>query len=334
MLKVSNETKVGILTVVAITLLVLGFNLLKGKSLFSSDKTIYAVYKQVNGLQPSNFVQVNGLKVGSVSDLNIMDNNAGKILVTLRLTKDVQIPRNSVARITSDLLGMKAVQIDFGNANEYLKDGDTVYAAVDGSITDALKEQLSPLAKKLETTLSAVDSVLLTVNAVFDTSTKGNLRSAVAHLNHTMSSFSRTAASLNGMMDPNNGNVQATFSNLASITDNLKKNNDKIAAILNNAEKTTGALANGKLDSSLLDLQHTVANLNAMMTKLNSTDGSLGLLMNDKQVYNNLQTSLGSLNKLLEDLRANPKRYVHFSLFGRKDKVKPIPSDTAVAVQQ
>jgi phospholipid/cholesterol/gamma-HCH transport system substrate-binding protein len=187
--------------------------------------------------------------------------------------------------------------------------------------------------KKLEVTLSAVDSVLLTVNAVFDTTTKGNLRSAVAHLNHTMGAFSRTASSLNGMMDPNKGNVQATFNNLAAITDNLKNNNDKISAILNNAEKTTAAFANGKLDSSLLDLQHTVANLNDMMGKLNSSDGSLGLLMNDKKVYNNLQTSLGSLNKLLEDLRANPKRYVHFSLFGRKDKVKPIPSDTMVAAQ-
>jgi phospholipid/cholesterol/gamma-HCH transport system substrate-binding protein len=331
MLKVSNETKVGILTVIAIALLVLGFNLLKGKSLFSSDKTIYAVYKQVNGLQPSNFVQVNGLKVGSVSDLNIMDHNAGRILVTLRINKDIQIPRNSVARITSDLLGMKTVQIDFGNSNEHLNNKDTIYAAIDGSITDALKEQLSPLVKKLEVTLSAVDSVLLTVNAIFDTTTKGNLRSAVAHLNHTMNSFSRSANSLSGMMDPNKGNVHATFDNLASITENLKNNNDKITAILSNAEKTTGALANGKLDSSLLDLQSTVANLNDMMAKLNSTDGSLGLLMNDRQVYNNLQTSLGSLNKLLEDLRVNPKRYVHFSLFGRKDKVRPVPSDTVTA---
>jgi len=331
MLKVSNETKVGILTVVAITLLVLGFNLLKGKSLFSSDKTIYAVYQQVNGLQPSNFVQVNGLTVGNVSNLDVLDNNAGKILVTLRITKDVEIPRNSVARITSDLLGTKAVQIDFGNANEYLKSGDTIYAAVDGSITDALKEQLSPLVKKLETTLTAVDSVLLTVNSLFDTTTKGNLRSAVAHLNTTMASFSRTAASLKGMMDPEHGNIHATFDNLAAVTGNLKNNNDKIAGILSNAEKTTSALANGKLDSSLLDLQHTVANLNEMMAKLNSTDGSLGLLLNDKKVYNNLQYSLNSLNKLLEDLRVNPKRYVHFSLFGRKDKVRPIPSDTATA---
>ncbi len=331
MLKVSNETKVGILTVVAIVLLVLGFNLLKGKSLFGNDKTIYAVYKQVNGLQPANFVQVNGLKVGSVSDLNIMDNNAGRILVTLRLTKDIEIPRNSVARITGDLLGTKAVQIDFGNANDYLKSGDTIYAAVDGSITDALKEQLNPLVKKLETTLSAVDSVLLTVNAVFDTTTEGNLRTAVAHLEATMRNFSATSGSLNHMLDPNKGNIQATFNNLAAVTGNLKDNNEKITGILTNAEKATGSLANGQLDSSLRNLQQTVANLNHMTDKLNSTDGSLGLLMNDKKVYNNLQSSLGSLNKLLEDLKANPKRYVHFSLFGRKDKVKPIPSDTATA---
>jgi phospholipid/cholesterol/gamma-HCH transport system substrate-binding protein len=331
MLKVSNETKVGVLTVVAITLLVLGFNMLKGKNLFSSDKTIYAVYQQVNGLQPANFVQVNGLKVGSVSDLNILDNNAGRILVTLRITKDINIPRNSVARITGDLLGTKAVQIDFGNANEYLKSGDTIYAAVDGSITDALKEQLNPLVKKLETTLSAVDSVLLTVNAIFDTTTEANLRVAITHLKNTMGNFSATSGSLNRMLDPNNGNVQATFNNLAEITDNLKKNNDKITGILANAEKATGTLANGQLDTSLQDLQHTMANLDQMTTKLNNSEGSLGLLMNDKKVYNNLQNSLSSLNKLLEDLRVNPKRYVHFSLFGRKDKVRPIPSDTATA---
>jgi len=331
MLKVSNETKVGVLTVVAITLLVLGFNLLKGKNLFSSDKTIYAVYQQVNGLQPANFVQVNGLKVGSVSDLNIMDNNAGRILVTLRITKDIAIPRNSVARITGDLLGTKAVQIDFGNANEYLKSGDTIYAAVDGSITDALKEQLNPLVKKLETTLSAVDSVLLTVNAIFDTTTENNLRVSIAHLKNTMGNFSSTSASLSRMMDPDKGNIQATFNNLAEVTDNLKKNNDKITGILANAEKATGTLANGQLDSSLQDLRHTMANLDQMTTKLNGNDGSLGLLMNDKKVYNNLQYSLSNLNKLLEDLRINPKRYVHFSLFGRKDKVKPLPSDTAKA---
>ncbi|NSL91140.1 MlaD family protein [Chitinophaga solisilvae] len=331
MLKLSNETKVGILTVLGITLLVLGFNLLKGKSLFSKNKTIYAVYKQVNGLQPSNAVQVNGLVVGNVSELNVMDNDPSRILVTITITKKVEIPRNSVARISSDLLGTKTVQMDLGNASEYLKSGDTIYAAVDGSMTDALKEQISPLVKKLEGTLSNIDSVLLAVSAILDTTAKGNLQETMRNLNVTMRNFSHTSASLSGMLDPQKGNIQATFNNLAAVTGNLKDNNAKISGILDNAKKATDALAAGNIDKTLQQLQQTATNLNATIAKLNTTDGTAGMLLNDKRVYTNLQNSLGNLNKLLEDLRVNPKRYVHFSLFGKKDKTKPLPSDTAAA---
>ncbi|HWV67829.1 MlaD family protein [Chitinophaga sp.] len=332
MLKLSNETKVGVLTVLGITLLVLGFNLLKGKSLFSHNKTIYAVYHQVNGLQPANAVQVNGLVVGNVANLEVMDRDASRILVAITITKKIEIPRNSVARISSDLLGTKTVQLDLGNAGEYLKSGDTIYAAVDGSMTDALKEQLNPLVKKLEGTLSNIDSVLISVNAILDTTAKGNLQDAIRNLNTTMRNFTHTSASLNNMLDPNNGNIQKTFNNLAAVTGNLKDNNAKITGILDNAEKATGALANGNIDKTLQQLQQTATSLNQTISKLNTTDGTAGMLLNDKKVYNNLQYSLGNLNKLLEDLRVNPKRYVHFSLFGKKDKTKPLPSDTA-AVQ-
>lgn len=332
MLKLSNETKVGILTVLGITLLVLGFNVLKGKSLFSHNKTIYAVYKQVNGLQPSNAVQVNGLVVGNVSELNVKDNDPSRILVTLTITKKVNIPRNSVARISSDLLGTKTVQMDLGNATEYLQSGDTIYAAVDGSMTDAIKEQITPLVKKLEGTLSNIDTVLLSVSAILDTTAKGNLQETMRNLNTTMRNFSHTSASLSNMLDPQKGSVQTTVNNLASVTGNLKANNEKIGGILDNAKKATDALANGNIDKTLQQLQQTSSSLNATMAKLNTTDGTAGLLLNDKKVYNNLQSSLGNLNKLLEDLRVNPKRYVHFSLFGKKDKTKPLPSDTA-AVQ-
>lgn len=331
MLKLSNETKVGVLTVLGITLLVLGFNLLKGKSLFSHNKTIYAVYQQVNGLQPANAVQVNGLVVGNVANLEVMDKDASRILVAITITKKIEIPRNSVARISSDLLGTKTVQLDLGNASEYLKSGDTIYAAVDGSMTDALKEQLNPLVKKLEGTLSNIDSVLMSVNAILDTTAKGNLQDAIRNLNTTMRNFTHTSASLNGMLDPNTGNIQKTFNNLAAVTGNLKDNNAKITGILDNAQKATDALAKGNIDSTLFLLKQTASNLNATISKLNTTDGTAGMLLNDKKVYNNLQYSLGNLNKLLEDLRVNPKRYVHFSLFGKKDKTKPLPSDTAAA---
>ncbi|UYQ94296.1 MlaD family protein [Chitinophaga horti] len=327
-MKISNETKVGILSAAGIALLVLGFNFLKGNSLFSSKKEIYAVYTQVNGLQPSNSVQVNGLIVGNVTDLKVMDKHAGRILVTLSISKDIEIPRNSVARISSELLGTKKVELDFGDATDYLGNGDTIYAAVDGSITDALKEQLNPLVSKLEGTLGQVDSLLMTVNSVFDTTAKSNLRSAINHLNGTMGHLSTATNSLTGMLD-RNGSVNGTFKNLEAVTANLKANNEKIAGILDNADKTMGTLANGELEQTLKSLQEMSSSLNTTIAKLNTTDGTAGLLLNDKKVYNNLQSTLASLNKLLEDLRYNPKRYVHFSLFGKKDKVKAIPSDTA-----
>ncbi|WP_298711321.1 MlaD family protein [Chitinophaga sp.] len=330
MLKVNNETKVGILTVIAIVLLVLGFNILKGRSLFSTKKTIYAVYTQVNGLQPSNAVMVNGLGIGTVQSLEVMDQRAGRILVTLQINKNIEIPKNSVARISADLLGTRKVEIDFGNTDEVLKNKDTIYAAVDGSITDALKEQLSPLVKKLETTLGAVDTLLLTVNSVFDTATKHNIRQAVAGLNGTLNNLNNATRNINGML-ADGGKISGTFDNFNAVSANLKNNNDKISNILTNFDKASGSLAGGQIDSTLASLHSTISRLNEVAGKISSTDGSLGLLMNDRQVYNNLQHSLGSLNKLLEDLRYNPWRYVHLSVFGRKNKVVPIPSDSATA---
>ncbi len=328
MLKISNETKVGVLTALGIVLLVMGFNILKGRSLFPSKKTIYAVYTQVNGLAPSNAVLVNGLVVGNVQSLEIMDHRAGRILVTLSLSKNIEIPKNSVARISSDLLGTKKVEIDFGNTDEFLKNKDTIYAAVDGSITDVLKEQLNPLVKKLEGTLSTVDSLLLTINSIFDTTTKAHLRHAIAGLDGTLANLTRVTNSVNGLL-AENGKLTGTFNNLESVTGNLKNNNEKISNILGNFDKASGALAHGKLDSTLLKFNKTVTSLDDIVRKINSREGSLGLLINDKKVYNNLQNTTGSLNKLLEDLRYNPWRYVHLSVFGKKNKVVPIPSDTA-----
>jgi phospholipid/cholesterol/gamma-HCH transport system substrate-binding protein len=328
MLKINNETKVGILTTVAIVLLILGFNILKGRSLFSNKKTIYAVYQQVNGLQPSNAVMVNGLAIGSVLSLEVMDKRAGRILVTLQINKDIEIPKNSVARISSDLLGTRKVEIDFGNTEDVLKNKDTIYAAVDGSITDALKEQLSPLVKKLETTLGAVDTLLITVNSVFDTTTKNNLRTAIAGLNGTMNNLSMATRSINGML-AEEGKISGTFDNFSAVSENLKNNNDKISNILTNFDKASGSFANGQLDTTINQLRYTMERLNNVVAKVSSTDGTLGMLVNDRKAYNNLQSSLSSLNKLLEDLRYNPWRYVHLSVFGRKNKVVPIPSDTA-----
>lgn len=317
-MKVSNETKVGALTVICVALLILGFNLLKGKNLFSRDMILYAKYDNVEGLAPANYVRINGLSVGTVSSMQVMDKEVGQILVKLSIQKGLNIPNNSVARIiSSDLLGTKAVRIDFGSSSEFLHDGDTIRSAVVRSLTQSLVKDIQPLTVKVQGTLASLDSVLSGVNHTLNEKTQHDIQASVASMHVTMQNLQGVSASLKELIG-----------NLNDITGNLKQNNDKINQIMDNAEKTSAMLANSHLDQTLGGLQNTVDQLNGIIGKMNSSDGSLGLLINDKKLYNNLQSVTYNLNLLMEDLRLNPKRYVHFSIFGRKSTPLPLPSDT------
>ncbi len=317
-MKIPNETKVGVLVVIAVVLLILGFNLLKGNAIFSSSTTLYAVYHNVNGLSAANPVKVNGLKVGSVSDLDVMDQQAGSILVKLTIKSQIKIPSNSVARIESaDLLGSKQVVLDFGNANTYLQDYDTIASAVSTPLTSKLAQKLDPISDKIQITLTALDTVLGDIHSSLDTKTQNNLRSGIAALSQTMKHFAATSAKLDTLMNSFN-----------HFMNNINEQNQNINQILANTRTATSAIADADLKGTIQNLDTTVSNLNAILVKVNKGSGSLGALMNDRHLYNNLQAATYNLNLLLEDLRLNPKKYVHFSIFGRKSKSQPLPSDT------
>jgi phospholipid/cholesterol/gamma-HCH transport system substrate-binding protein len=316
-LKISNETKIGALTVIAVALLIIGFNLLKGNDLFSRSKTVYALYSNVNGLAPADPVQVNGLKIGTVSSLKVTS-SVDRILVKLSIQPGINIPQNSVARIVSaDILGTKAIVIDFGNATEYLQNDDTIQSAPGSSLTSNLMSDLKPLAGKIKNTLTSLDTVLNDVHTSLDNRTRNNLKSSIAELNTTMKNFSAVSAKLNHMME-----------NINDITGNLKNQNDTINRILGNTEKVTSSLAAADLQGTITSLHHSVDEMGELMTKVNTGQGSLGMLLNDKHLYSNLRSVSYNLNLLMEDLRINPQRYVHFSLFGKKNKARPLPGDT------
>lgn len=319
-MKLSNETKVGALLVVAIALLILGFNLLKGNDIFSSDTTLYAVYHDVDGLAAANPVNVNGLKVGSVSSLNVMDEHAGGILVKLTIKSDLSIPTNSVAKIvSSDLLGSKAVVLEFGDANTNLQDDDTISASVSVSMTEKLTSQIAPLSDKIKIILISLDSVLTDVHSTLDSKTQKNLRNSIMSLSETMKNFSSTSAKLDKLVN-----------NFNSFMGNINSQNEKINQILTNTEQATSSLAEADLPGTIHNLNTTVTNFNDLLSNVNEGKGSLGLLMNDDHLYDNLKSATHNLNLLMEDLRLNPKRYVHFSLFGRKSRPSPLPSDTTM----
>lgn len=319
-MKISNETKIGILAVVAIAFLILGFNLLKGKNLFEKNDKIYAVFPKVTGLTSSNPVLINGLQVGMVYKLQEKTRNISDgIIVTINLARDIDIPSNSSAYISTELLGSATIVIEPGNSTTMMKSGDTLITNIKLGLLDQVTANINPAIKSLDGTLQSLDSLVQVAGGYFDPATKHNFQKIIANL-------SNASASLNNLVAAQNSALNRTLGNLDKVTSNLANNNDKINNTLANLEKMSGNLANLKLAETVDQLNKTVTSLNGVVAKANSKDGSIGLLLNDKKLYDNLENTSRSLNILLDDLRVHPKRYISISVFGKKDKNKPLQS--------
>jgi phospholipid/cholesterol/gamma-HCH transport system substrate-binding protein len=318
-MKINNETKVGALAAVAITLLVLGFNFLKGKTFFSSSNTLFAKYTNVQGLLPSNPVFINGMQVGSVYTINA-DKDMKEILVTINLTKKVNIPTNSFAMVKSNPLGGTTVEIKLGNANTYLSKNDTVATQLSAGIFDAAFDKIDPLLGQVKNAVKSLDEVLLTVNGVVDPAAKNNIAAVLANLNRTTASLTTSSASLQTLLNTQTGALAKTLNNVSSFTGNLANNNDKINGVLSNLDKTTAKFSNLEIEKTLLILNATITDLKNTVGKLNTTEGTAGMLLNDPKLYNNLSATANKINLLLDDIKTNPKRYISLSVFGKKDK--------------
>lgn len=312
-MKITNETKIGILAFAAIALLILGFNFLKGRNLFDKSRKLYAVFHSVEGLTTSNPVTVNGLQIGTVFAMVEKNKNLDSVIVTINLDKDINIPVNSLAYINKDLLGTASLTVELGNGTALTNNGDTLNTQVTTGLVDDVKASLNPALNNVNGTLKSLDSLIEVVGLVFDPATKANFQSIVRNL-------TQTSASLQSLLKAQSGVLSATLGNMNQITGNLAKNNEAINRTISNMETATGKLSALNLDSTITNLNKTVSELNGIVTKANSSDGSLGLLLNDAKLYQNLENTTRSVNTLMDDFRVHPKRYVHFSLFGRKNK--------------
>ena len=335
-MKIKNETKVGALTALSITFFILGFNFLKGKSLFKTGNFIYAKVKQTKGIMVSNPVYINGLQVGSVYELTEVNKNVDTIVIALKLSKELNIPVNSVASIQSNPLGTASMTIGMGTSKIYLKNHDTVPTVDVPGLLGEVQAKLTPVVEQVKNTLQTLDSVLRNVNGIFDPATKGNMREVVGNVNGITKSLVVSAEALQRLMNEQNGALTASVGNLQSFTGNLAKNNDKITATMNNLETSTKKLSDVDLNGTINQLRGTVEKLNAAVGKIDSKDGSIGRLLNDTQLYDNLAKTTRSLNILMDDIRVNPKRYVSISIFGGKAKnqylTSPLPVTDSSAV--
>lgn len=317
-MKISNEFKIGVLAVVAVAGLILGFNWLKGSALFQHTKKIYARFDNVEGVEISNQVMVNGLSIGSVTAITEADKDlSGGIILTITLKKDVHIPKNSVGFINSSLLGSSTIVINRGTDTQYLVDGDSLTTKKKPNLISQVQEQVNPIIAQLGGTLQSLDSLIQAVGTMFDPRLKNNFSSIIANL-------AGSTAQLQIMLNAQTGALAQSLRNVNTFTANLAKNNDHVTHTLENVELATSKLSQAKIPETMESLQGTVNELRTTLAKVNSTNGSLGLLMNDKKLYQNLEGAAKSLNILLDDFRVHPKRYVNISVFGRKDKSGPL----------
>ncbi|MEO6548587.1 MAG: MlaD family protein [Ferruginibacter sp.] len=322
-MKISNETKVGSLTAIAIVMLILGFNFLKGKNLTSKTMRFYAVFANIQGLATSNAVVINGKQVGTIysTDGGL---DMRRIIVGVTMNQTVNIPDNSVAVITPSLLGTTTLEIKLGNSNVYKQNGDTLATSVTGGMLDEALQKVDPVLMQVKAAVRSLDSVLITVNSIFDPNTKNNIRGVMENLNRTTASLAVSSASLQGLLNTQTGALAKTLDNMSSFTGGLKNNNAKIDQTLTNLEATTAKFSKLDIQKTLTSLDGTVTELKNIVGKVSSDKGTLGLLINDTKLYNNLTATSNKLNLLLDDFRVNPKRYVNISVFGRKDKKGPL----------
>lgn len=318
-MKISNETKVGVLTIVALVLLILGFNFLKGKDVFNKTPKIYAVFTDLGSLEKANDVKINGLTIGKVYDLQEKDPQVSAIVVSISLKRDVNIPVNSVAFISAGLLGSSNIVIERGNATTFLKSGDTILTRVDPSFLTDFRAQLNPTLLKVRNALDSLNTVFRTVNKIFDIQTKGNLQQTIANLHDA-------STSLKAFLDNTNGPLARAVNNFNDITNNLKKNSDSITATISNAKKFSEKLSNLNLQATVDSLQSALTQIKTSLLRITNNNGTLGALINDKELYNKINDAVLSLEILTDDLRTHPKRYVNISVFGRKDKSGPLTS--------
>lgn len=314
-MKIKNETKVGVLAAFAIALLIIGYNFLKGNSIFSSETTLYAKYTHVDGLGVSKPVLVNGFQIGRVDKLELKPD--GTIMATLKIKDQYEIPKNTIARLEStDLLGGKAIVMVLGNSTEIAEDGFILNANVEKS----LMESVQPVQKKAELIITKMDSILTSVNSILNPSFQKNVDKSFTSIASTLGALEATSKKVDALVGSESSKLSSILSNVEAITANFKNNGAKIDAVLSNLNKVTDNVAALNFKSTIDNANKAVADLQVMVSELKAGKGSLGKLLNDDAMYNNLTSASKNLDALMIDLKANPKRYVHFSVFGGKNK--------------
>jgi len=319
--KISKEFKIGSLFIVAIVLMVWGFNYLKGSDILSSKQKVYAVYNSVDGLLVANSVTINGFAVGQVSNIELAKEGLGKILVEMQVNEEIVIPDNTIARIySSDIMGSKAIALVLGDSKTAIIKGDTLGSSTEGGIKEAVNKQVAPLKKKAEDLIASIDTMVMVVKSVLNKETRDNLAMSFQSIKETVDNLKHTSYKVDTVFDAQQNKLVDIIDNIEKITANIDNNQENINHSIKNFTAISDTLAKAKLSETLIKTNKSLEEFAMIMRKINTGEGSLGMLVNNDTLYKNMESAAKELNDLMEDMKLNPSRYVHFSVFGKSAK--------------
>jgi phospholipid/cholesterol/gamma-HCH transport system substrate-binding protein len=325
-MNISKEAKVGLLGVVALTMLYFGFNFLKGSDLFSSTNRYYVVFDNVGGLQPSNAIKLNGVQVGRVNNTVLLQDRGNAVLVELDINNKIQLRKGVKAVLASELLGGNTILLQMPLTGNAIEEGDTIVGAKEEGIQALLQEKALPV-------LQSVDSLALSLNKVVKQFDKTGFA-----LNKLLATADQTATGINGVVAANSVSIAATMANLKALSASLVETEKSLKPIMGsmqatmgNLQTTTDSLKALRLGQTLNQANLAVTSLQKTLAKLEKGEGTAGKLLNDQALYDNINRTIVSVNKLMTNFRQYPKRYVNVSVFGKKDKgPADSPADTTL----
>ena len=320
--------KIGLIVVVTILLFIWGVSFLKGKRLFNKDKVFYARYEKIEGLLNSDPVLINGFKVGQVQNIYFAPDKTGDLIVEIIIQNDIEIPKNSIAKIYSlDLLGTKGIQLILNteNSSNY-QSGDTIISAIESGLKDEISKQILPLKNKTEELISSFDSILLIVQTIFDENTTQDIRHSFESIRTTIYNLQHTTYTFDTLISGKQQELDKIFDNIESITTNFEANNELLSNVIQNFSDISDSLSKANVAETIKQTNKVLSEVNDIVYKINNGEGSLGMLLNNDTLYYNIENATYNLNELIIDINNDPKKYLHFSIIdlGNRKKKKKV----------
>lgn len=314
-MKIRREAKLALTALAAVFILIWGINFLKGSSLFESKSTFYSVYDSVEGLKVSSGVIYRGYQVGQVISIQFTGERFDRVLVKFSVDKGLELPSNTLAMIQSaDLMGSKVVALVPGDSHVFAVSGDTLRSQVERGLMEQVSQQMLPLKQKAERLLGSLDSVMLIVQGLFNEETKKNLSNSFGSIDRTLRNLEGASGNLDTLIQGESTRISSILQDVNSITGNLRNNNEEISNILGNVSAISDSLRQASLHQTLMSLDYILATTDSIMNKINRGEGTIGALLNDNDLYYNLNQVSENLNRLLVEFRYNPKRFINLSL--------------------